>query len=117
MGQRFSDEELRSIRNDILISVLIQEILMIPSKEEAGIFRFLCPQCQEFQTAVNTKTNLSRCFRCQKNFNNIDLVMLDRKVNFVDSIKYLKQHLSRPAEHPPGCSRRPGLATSNANIS
>jgi hypothetical protein len=50
----------------------------------------MCPLCQEFNTAVNPKTNLARCFTCEKNFNTIDLVMLIRQTDFVHSVKFLQ---------------------------
>ena len=91
MAQRFSDAELHRLRNEVPIAEVIHELLEIPSKEIEGIFRFLCPQCGEFQTAVNPETNLSRCFRCKKNFNTIEIVMNDRKVPFVESVKILQK--------------------------
>jgi len=90
MGKRFSSKELYELRNSIPIHVLIETQLGIPVKISEGVFRFLCPLCNEFQTAVNPKTNLSRCFRCEKNFNTIDMVMAWNSTGFVDSVKYLK---------------------------
>ena len=90
MKKRFTANELFSLRNLIPIDVLIGKKLMIPSKFSEGFFRFLCPLCNEFQTATNPKTNLARCFRYERNFNTIDIVMICRKVNFVQSVKYLK---------------------------
>jgi hypothetical protein len=49
-----------------------------------GCFRFLCPLCNGFDTAVNPKTNLARCFRCEKNFNTIDLVMFLQSIDQKD---------------------------------
>ena len=94
MGKRFSSKELYELRNSIPIHVLIETQLDIPTKISEGVFRFLCPLCNEFQTAVNAKTNLSRCFRCEKNFNTIDMVMICRNTCFVDSVKYLQTILS-----------------------
>lgn len=104
MRQRFSKEELHALRNQIPIGNLIRKSLKIPCKENEGVFRFLCPQCGEFNTAVNLKTNLSRCFRCQENFNSIELVMADKKLSFIESVKLLKRLLP---EHQaaPGISR------------
>jgi len=100
MGRRFSSKELYELRNSIPIHVLIEKKLVIPAKISEGIFRFLCPLCNEFQTAVNPKTNLSRCFRCEKNFNTIDMVMICHNASFVDSVKYLKTILnSRESGH------------------
>jgi DNA primase len=94
MSKRFSSKELYKLRNSIPIHVLIETELGIPAKISEGVFRFLCPLCNEFQTAVNPKTNLSRCFRCEKNFNTIDLVMTCRRIGFVDSVKYLQTILN-----------------------
>ncbi len=94
MGKRFSSQELYEFRNLIPIDVLIEKELAIPSKISEGTFRFLCPLCNEFQTAVNPKTNLSRCFRCEKNFNTIDMVMICHNTDFVSSVKYLQTILN-----------------------
>jgi DNA primase len=88
---RFSSRELFELRNNIPIDVLIRDHLKIPSKISDGLFRFLCPLCNEFQTAVNPATNLARCFRCEKNFNTIDLVMQVRGYGFKDSVSFLKE--------------------------
>lgn len=93
----FSKEELFAVRNFIPIEKVIAELLQIPSKVIEGVFRFLCPQCHEFQTGVNPKTNLSRCFRCEKNFNSIDLVMKDRNMSFRESIVLLNNALKAHA--------------------
>jgi len=90
MDKRFSSQKLYELRNSIPIDVLIEKELTIPSKISEGVFRFLCPLCNEFQTAVNPKTNLSRCFRCEKNFNTIDMVIAWHNIGFVDSVKYLQ---------------------------
>jgi DNA primase len=90
MGKLFSSQELYRLRNSIPIDVLIEKELAIPSKIREGFFRFLCPLCNEFQTAVNPKNNLGRCFRCEKNFNTIDMVMAWHNIGFVDSVKYLQ---------------------------
>lgn len=97
MNQRFSGAELFKIRNEISIRRVVEEMLEIPSKEVEGVFRFLCPTCSEFQTAINPKTNLGRCFRCAKNFNPIDIVMATQKVRFIDSVKLL---LNYQGSHP-----------------
>lgn len=89
MPKRFSKETLVAIRNDIPIALVISK-LKLPTKETDSIFRFLCPVCGEFQTAINPKTNLSRCFRCERNFNIIELVMQERKLSFTDSVEKLQ---------------------------
>lgn len=91
MKDRFSSRELFELRNNIPVDMLIREHLQIPSKIRDGYLRFLCPLCNEFQTAVNPATNLARCFRCEKNFNTIDLVMEIKRYGFKDSVMFLKQ--------------------------
>lgn len=86
----FSSSQLYALRNEINVQMLIEKTLLIPSRMTEGCFRFLCPLCRAFDTAVNPKTNLARCFRCKKNFNTIDLVMLIRQANFVQSVKFLQ---------------------------
>ena len=91
--QRFTAEELIAIRNELPIRWIIESFLGIPAKESEGIFRFVCPKCGEMQTAVNPKTNLSRCFLCEINFNTLEIVMEDRRIDFVHSAKLLQAEL------------------------
>ncbi len=91
-AKRFSKQELFSLRNHIKINNLISDILAMPSKFSGGYLRFCCPVCSEFLTATCSETNLGRCFRCNKNFNTIDLVMMDKKMNFVDAVEFLQQY-------------------------
>ncbi len=94
MKRHFSSQELFMLRNHIPIDTLIEKHLKLPSKFSEGFFRFLCPLCNEFQTATNPKTNLARCFRCERNFNPIDMVMIYKGLKFVDGVKYLKAILN-----------------------
>ena len=91
-ARRFPSRKLYSLRNDIPVDMVIENALGIPCRIADGCFRFLCPTCNEFNTAVNPETNLARCFRCQKNFNTIDLVMLITGSDFVKSIGFLKDY-------------------------
>jgi len=91
MKKRFSSHELFELRNAIPIQWLITDELQIPSKVSEGVFRFLCPLCHEFQTATHPTTNLARCFRCEKNFNTIDLVITVKGLGFKESVAFLKQ--------------------------
>jgi len=100
MTRRFTGNELFKLRNLIPVEMLIKEQLNIASKMSEGYFRFLCPICNEFQTAANRKTNLARCFRCEKNFNPIDLVMIVKGLGFVESVKYLKALLPSMPDGP-----------------
>jgi len=92
----FSRHELFILRNDIGIDMLIKEVLHVPCENLKGRFSFLCPLCRGYNTGVNYKTNLARCFDCEKNFNTIDLVMVTRQLDFVASVRFLKKlHDSR----------------------
>lgn len=90
MKTRFSSRELFELRNHISVDMLVRDHLQIPSKIRDNVFRFLCPMCNEFQTAVNPATNLARCFLCEKNMNPIDLVMAVKKYGFKESVLFLK---------------------------
>lgn len=95
MKKRFSSQELFELRNLIPVDMLIKNELQIPSKTIEGVFRFLCPICNECQTATNPATNLARCFRCERNFNTIDLVMTVRGIGFKESILFLKNLMGK----------------------
>lgn len=79
------------LRNEIPIAILICDLLKLENKVSEGYFRFLCPICSGFNTATNQKTNLARCFRCEKNFNPIDMVMQVKRIGFVDAAEYLNE--------------------------
>ncbi len=72
-----STELLRRIRNDLPMKVTIAALGRDgpPTKLRDGRYFFLCPHCGEMQAAVNPRNNLAHCFSCQKNLNNIDLLM------------------------------------------
>jgi hypothetical protein len=107
MKRSFSAQQLYQLRNFIPIDVLIAEKLLIPCKQSDGHLRFFCPLCREFQTATMQKTNLARCFRCEKNFNTIDLVMLWQNTDFVQSAKFLTALLQKLTERKQGSSKAP----------
>lgn len=89
--RHFSKDTLKRLRNAVPIRGVIEILLQLPSKEVEGVYRFLCPHCKEFDTRINPESNLARCFRCKKNFNPIELLMADRGLNFVESVKLLLQ--------------------------
>lgn len=90
MGKRqFTDQQLFHIRNHIHIQTVIENLLDIPSIKKENVFRFRCPLCAGYNTAVKTSTNLARCFPCGKNFNTIDIVMLVRDLDFVETVELL----------------------------
>jgi hypothetical protein len=89
MKRTFSKKELYELRNCIPINDLIRE-LGIPCKYSEGYFRFLCPVCNEFTTSTKTDTNLGRCFRCERNFNTIDLTLICQPFSFMEAATYLQ---------------------------
>jgi DNA primase len=72
-----SADLLRRLRNDLPMSVTIAVLGRQgpPAKMSEGYFRFLCPRCGEMRATVNPRNNLAHCFCCQKNLNNIDLLI------------------------------------------
>lgn len=91
MTRRFSSRELSSLRNDIPIERVIGKFLALPSRRKANKRCFACPLCQNFNLSIHQKTNLARCFTCQRNFNAIEIVMAQRKLGFVESVKWIKR--------------------------
>lgn len=83
---------LRELRNRIPIDGVIAA-LEIPAKRREGYLRFLCPLCEEFNTATNPRTNLARCFRCERNFNPIDLVMVAERCPFLEAVGRVERML------------------------
>lgn len=93
MSKLFSSELLRKLRNEIFIDSVIS-LLNLETKKAHDILRFRCPLCFNFHTATNHKTNLARCFDCQKNFNPIDLVMTVDHRSFVEAVEFLEDNTS-----------------------
>jgi DNA primase len=89
----YTDDFLRMLRNHVKIDRVI-DLLMLDTRQGKDLRRFRCPLCDRFHTATNPKTNLGRCFECQKNFNPIDLVMAVTAYSFVDTVQFLKNHLT-----------------------
>lgn len=93
---------LRRIRNNLPMRVTIAALGPDgpPSKMSDGDFRFLCPHCGEMQATVNPRNNLAHCFACQKNLNNIDLLMTlgyDFRTAIAILERWLTRHESRQA--------------------
>jgi len=86
--ERYDDELLRRLRNDIPVAWLIQH-LGWPGKARSGTFVFVCPRCNESQSAVNPRTNLGRCFHCETNFNPIDFTICVYRCDFRTAVEYL----------------------------
>ena len=86
-----SQRELRQLRNDLDVEQVLVA-LDVPAKRDGdGYLRFVCPHCRESHTATNARTNLARCFRCETNFNPIDLVVAVRRASFLQAVTYLRQ--------------------------
>ncbi|MBC8434384.1 MAG: hypothetical protein H8D96_20950 [Desulfobacterales bacterium] len=96
MTRRFSSHELSFLRNKIPIAHVIEDLLSLPTRNNTGKLSFACPLCKGFDTSINYKHNLARCFECRQNFNPIELVMHQRHTSFVDSVKWLKRHDCKP---------------------
>jgi DNA primase len=87
---------LRRIRNDLPMPVTIAALGPDgpPSKISGGCYRFLCPHCGDMQATVNPRNNLAHCFGCQKNLNNIDL-LITLGYDFKTAVAVLEQLLER----------------------
>jgi DNA primase len=96
MSKRFSDEFLRRLRNHVSWSRLLAK-LNWPHKRREGQLAFLCPSCHEYRSAVNPKTNLGRCFHCERNFNPIDITMTIQDCDFVEAVTYLTTEFTTQA--------------------
>jgi len=97
MGQYFTRDYLRRIRNEIPVTSLL-EGLDWPSKHREGELFTLCPCCQEFLVKKTPKQNLGHCFGCDRNFNTIDFTMLIKEVDFVTAIGILAPLLPRSSQ-------------------
>ena len=95
MSQHYPDDFLRMLRNDIPIDEVIVDLLNLEVQKDRKTIRFRCPLCYNFHTATNHKTNLARCFDCQKNFNPIDMVITVGNCGFLDAVKILKDRINR----------------------
>ena len=84
----------RAIRNELPMKVTILRLGRQgpPSKHSDGYFRFLRPACGELRATVNPRNNLSHCFACEENFNNIDL-LIALGYDFLTAVKRLEQWL------------------------
>jgi DNA primase len=90
-----SADLLRRLRNDLPMPVTIAALGREgpPSKMSEGYFRFLCPHCGEMRATVNPRNNLAHCFCCQKNLNNIDL-LLSLDYDFQSAVALLERYLN-----------------------
>lgn len=89
----YTDGFLTRLRNEIDIDQVINR-LGLERRSGKKHLRFRCPVCHGFHTATNPKTNLARCFDCKINFNPIDLVMAATARSFVETVEFLKNHIT-----------------------
>ena len=85
-------EHLRRLRNEIDFGHLFR-YLRWPHSPNHGKPTFVCPDCNESQTSVNPRTNLARCFRCQKNWNPIEFTMQVYRIEFLAAVGQLENLL------------------------
>ena len=74
MPKRFTDQQLRQLRNEVPFPALLAK-LRWPHKRREGQFVFVCPRCGESRSDLNPQENLVRCFACETNFNPIDFTI------------------------------------------
>jgi hypothetical protein len=91
MSNHYPATLLRTLRNRIPIDTVIIDMLHLDIRHSDTLLRFRCPLCAGFHTATARKTNLARCFDCEKNFNPIDLVIAVTNCSFVDAVERLKK--------------------------
>jgi hypothetical protein len=89
----YTDGFLTRLRNDIDIDLVINR-LRVETRSSKKFLRFRCPVCHGFHTATNPKPNLARCFDCKINFNPIDMVMAVTARSFVETVEFLKNHIT-----------------------
>ena len=99
---------LRAIRDQLPMDVTIAKLGNAgpPAKWIEGYFRFLCPACGELRATLNPRNNLSHCFCCQRNINNIDLLMA-LGYDFRAAIGILQPWLEQHQRASPSPSERP----------
>ncbi len=105
MPGTLTKDHLRQLRNRIEIIPLIADVLEVIYKTHDGRFRFMCPLCHDFDSAVNTDTNLARCFRCKRNFNPIDMVMSVKRYSFMQAVRFLEPILQHVVAHAENSAR------------
>ena len=95
-------DNLRELRNMIDFSHLFRRLVWPWKRRNDGVILFVCPECSESETSVNPKTNLARCFRCERNWNPIDFTMAVGRMEFLEAYDYLEEMLPRPPDPDDG---------------
>lgn len=91
--KKFPDTLLFQIRNNIKVQDVLKYLLKQKMLAQNSTTKFQCPHCKQWNTGINNKVNLARCFECQRNFNNIDLVMIFHQCSFVQAVTFLQDVL------------------------
>ena len=91
-------DQLRELRNRIDFRHLFRRLGWPWKAREDGVILFACPECSESQTSVNRKTNLARCFRCERNWNPIDFTIEVGRMDFLEAYGFLEDMLPRSSE-------------------
>lgn len=86
---RIDGDRLREVRNDVGIQAVLER-LGVPTRLRGARSTFRCPDCEEYDSAINPESNLGYCFRCERSFNPIDLVMAERDWSFPQAVEYLE---------------------------
>lgn len=100
MTRRFSPEELYFLRNRVPIAQVVETLLGPASQNSNGKLSFACPICGGSDTSIIAAHNLAKCFTCRQKFNPIEFVMHRLKIDFVDSVKWLKDLMPATPAHP-----------------
>jgi hypothetical protein len=106
MTRRFSARELSFLRNGIPIEHVIVSFLSLQYRRDSDKLRFACPLCGGFNTSIQLKTNLARCFACKRNFNPIEMVMAHLRLGFAESASWLKERNVQKVNEKPAAYRK-----------
>lgn len=82
-------DHLYSLRNDVDVADVI-DTLGVPTARRGSRVTFHCPDCGDPHAAMNLNRNLAYCFRCERSFNTIDLVMAQRNCTFLEAVEFLE---------------------------
>lgn len=91
-------DRLRYLRNNINFQSLFHRLGWPWKRCDDSVLQFVCPLCSESQTSVNPRTNLGRCFRCDRNWNPIDFTIEVTRMDFLETIDYLESTLAPPTD-------------------
>lgn len=91
-------DRLRELRNRIDFRQLFRRLGWPWKRRDDGVIVFVCPECAESQTSVNPRTNLARCFRCERNWNPIDFTKEVGRMEFLEAYGFLEEMLPRPPD-------------------